>query len=61
MVIIRPRAMFLPVFQKNLLLPLFCLLFILMIYLMVFSVSQYCFPMITHLLQCIILIKQQMF
>ena len=40
---IRPGVMFLPVFRKDLFLASFCFLFISIIYLMVFSVTQNCF------------------
>ena len=61
MVNIRPGVMFLPVFHKDLSLASFCFLFISMIYLMVFSLTQNCLQIISHYLQqCIILKKQQM-
>ena len=58
---IRPGVMFLPVFHKVQSLAPFCFLFISMIYLMVFSVTQNCLLIIPHYLQqCIILKKQRM-
>ena len=58
MVKIRPGVMSLPVFHKDQSLFPFCFLFVTMIYLMRFSVTQNCFQMIPHYLQqCIILKK----
>ena len=48
MVNIRPGVMFLPVFHKDQSLAPFCFLFISMIYLMVFSVTQNCFQIIPN-------------
>ena len=62
MVNIRLGVMFLSVFHKDQSsLASFYFLFISMIYLTVFSVTQNCLQMIPHYLQqCIILTKQQM-
>ena len=51
MVNICPGVMFLPMFHKDQSLAPFCFLFISMIYLMVFSVTQNCLQMIPHYLQ----------
>ena len=60
MVNICPGVKLLPVFRKDQSLAPFCFLFISMIYLMDFSVTQNCLQMIPHYLQqCIILKKQQ--
>ena len=50
MINIRPGVMFLPVIHKDLSLVPFCFLFISMIYLMVFSVSQNCCHTMPHYL-----------
>ena len=60
MVNIRSGVKLLPVFRKDQPLAPFCFLFISMIYLMDFSVTQNCLQMIPHYLQqCIIVKKQQ--